>query len=331
MFLSPHVEDVRERVTVDGRWISKEAFLHWADHLLALPESGGASFFELLTVIGLAHFAASGVDAAVVEAGLGGRLDSTNVLSPVLGIITNISMDHEEYLGQSLEEIALEKAGIAKPGCPLVIGERDSHLQEVIVARARSVGADPVPVPEDCAYRGPLRLAGMHQRQNASVAACACRLLPQPIRPGEEAIRAGFARAFLPGRLETLGRWVLDGAHNTAGARALRQVIDECGVPRPRVLVFGALPDKDRETMLRELRPIFDRVILTNPPGSPPDRATARVSRNGYRRREDEHYLPDPAEVLRVVNGIPGTVVVTGSFYTVAYFRARLPGFRSPR
>ena len=150
---------------VSGRPISRDAFVHWASAIEPVIDDVGASFFEVTTAIALADFAARRVDVAVIEVGLGGRLDATNIVHPIVSAVTSIGVEHTDYLGTSLDEIAIEKAGIAKRGVPFVIGERDEAVVATLIAVAAHRGANPIRVPAEEQWEGPLGLAGSHQRR----------------------------------------------------------------------------------------------------------------------------------------------------------------------
>src|SRR3954471_6891858 len=178
LYTSPHLVSFRERIQVGGVPISEEAVAMWTGRLLAPILERKATFFEATTALAFADFAARGAEIAVVEVGLGGRLDSTNVVQPLVSAVTKIERDHMKYLGNTLELIASEKAGIAKPGVPFVIGETDPALVTVLRREARRAvrraggrtGADVRVLPPDYEWCGPLSLAGPHQRRNAAVA-----------------------------------------------------------------------------------------------------------------------------------------------------------------
>ena len=214
LYTSPHLISFRERIRVDGVPIGEDAMAMWTDRLQPLILERKATFFEASTAIAFADFAARGAEIVVAEVGLGGRLDSTNVLRPLVSAVTKIERDHMKYLGDTLELIAAEKAGIAKPGVPFVIGERDPTLVDVLrreakkaVARLDGGGrADVRVLPPEYEWTGPLSLAGPHQRRNAAVAHGILMALPAPYRPPLEAIHAGFASARVPGRLDRRGQ-----------------------------------------------------------------------------------------------------------------------------
>ena len=187
LYTSPHLVSFRERMRVDGVPISEDAVAMWTARLRPLIEEHGATFFEATTAIAFADFAARGAEIAVVEVGLGGRLDSTNVVQPLVSVVTKIELDHVKYLGDTLELIAGEKAGIAKPGAPFVIGERGRSWSTCCAARASGTSARSMPGAQldvrvgarrTREWKGPLRLEGPHQRRNAAVALAALEALP---------------------------------------------------------------------------------------------------------------------------------------------------------
>ncbi len=232
LYTSPHLISFRERIQVDGVPISEEAVAMWTGRLLSPILERKATFFEATTALAFADFAARGVEIAVVEVGLGGRLDSTNVVRPLVSGVTKIARDHMKYLGDSLELIACEKAGIAKPGVPFVIGEADPALVQVLrreairaCARAQTEGnrgrADVRVLPAEYEWRGPLSLAGPHQRRNAAVAHGILAAIPAPYRPTQEQLERAFGSTRVSGRLDRRGRWLFDVAHNPDGMRSL--------------------------------------------------------------------------------------------------------------
>lgn len=324
-YTSPHLVDMRERIMVDGVPISREAVVEWTIRLRPLIDEHGISFFEATTAMAFADFAARGVDVAVVEVGLGGRLDSTNVLSPVASAVTHVALEHTEYLGSSLAEIAREKAGIAKPGVPLIVGEVDPALVAEIRTVAEAVGARVVPVPDGCEYDGALKLKGRHQRRNAAVARRVLEELPQAFGVRCEHIAAGFAAAELPGRFESRGKWIFDVAHNLNGFEALTETLSADVPPRPLHALVGILADKNWPAMVELLAKHVDRIYLTVPPDAPEGR------KNYYSANEREC----DCEVIKELNfseallkvSAAATILVTGSVYTVGDAMRRLPGF----
>jgi len=331
LYTSPHLVSFRERMTVNGVPVSASAVAMWTERLQSLVLERDATFFEATTAMAFADFAARGVEIAVIEVGLGGRLDSTNVVMPLVAGITKIARDHMKYLGDTLEAIAREKAGIAKPGVPLVLGETDPALVQILrreaeaaVARAGSSGRAHVHVvPPDARWTGALGLAGPHQQRNAAVAAAIVDALPERWRPDARAVEQGFAAARIPGRLDRRGRWLFDVAHNPDGMRALVSALGELAPPGPVHALVSILGDKEWPEMLVTLDQAVDRGVLTIAPSTAgrrwdldwlrqwlerPDRPPARASWT---------LVPDFADAVRSVQEGAGTVVVTGSFHTV--------------
>ncbi len=338
MYTSPHLRSFRERVRVDGVVVSEAAVAGWVDHLRPLIERTGATFFEATTALAFADFAARGVDVAVIEVGLGGRLDSTNVIDPLVSAVTHIALDHQRYLGDTIESIAAEKAGIAKPDVPFVIGEADVRLAMLLldagreaVARTASVERyRPVIVPADALWPGPLTLVGTHQRRNAAVAQAVLETLPSPLRPGAVEVAAAFARASVPARLERRGRWIFDVAHNPDGMAALTAAIRELAPPRPVHALVSILGDKDWPAMLVELDHAVDVGILTVAPSADTRRWDLEWLRRWLadpsrpRARAAWHLVPDFEQALAAVMRDAGTIVVAGSFHTVGDVMAAL-------
>ena len=315
-YTSPHLVSVRERVVVDGVPIDADAFAEWTAFLRPHIERLDASFFEATTAIAFADLAARGVDIAIVEVGLGGRLDATNVITPLASVVTKIARDHTEYLGPDLASIAREKAGIAKADVPFITGERDPALREVLVTEAESRRAKPVVLVDTSRPAGgPLGLLGAHQEANAWVALAALDALrppfgspPLPRLAGEEWPK-GFADAYAPGRFDVRGRWIYDVAHNPDGA--------------------GVLGDKDYIGMITILAPEIDRFVFATPASAPPSRrwSLGALETELAHHRVAALFEPDFDRALERVEEGAATVVVTGSFHTVGDALARLPGF----
>ncbi len=344
LYTSPHLCSFRERIMIDGRPVAASRLAAAASRLRPLADGLGMSFFEATTLLALHVFAEEGVESACVEVGLGGRLDATNVVTPAVTAITNVALDHQEYLGDTLEEIAREKAGIIKPGVPFITAEGRPGVLAALEARAAAVGAPFHRVepwrdisklrlgPQGTRFRvrtaagGTVELEtpllGAHQAVNAALAVRALELLSPP--PAPAAVRDGVAAVRWPGRgqIRRVGErlFVFDVAHNTAGVEALVRVLADLAPPRPLVLLTGILGDKDWSRMLPPLVDLADQAVFTIPASAPAGRSW------------------DPAEVAaRVASGTPvevvadvaaalaratelcraGTVVVTGSCYTV--------------
>ncbi|HUE77331.1 MAG TPA: folylpolyglutamate synthase/dihydrofolate synthase family protein [Longimicrobiales bacterium] len=341
LYTSPHLLDFRERIRIDGVPIGEAALLETAETLWPAIEEEAPSFFEATTVIAFLAMARAGVDVAVVEVGMGGRLDSTNVVTPVVTAITNVARDHAQYLGPDLASIAEEKAGIAKAGVPLVTAERDPDVLAVLRARCTATGSPihEVDVPgarvdrhgttvelETVWGRLVLRvpLAGRHQAANMAVAVRMLELLPEPLRPGAESVVDGLSATRWPGRLqvERVGAvdWVLDVAHNAAGVESLVRALPDLRPDRPLVALIGVLGDKDWDRMLPPLFDIADTVILAEPPSAPAERRwdpEAALSSIGGTRpaRVVRPFAAAVREASEAAAG--GTVLCTGSVHTV--------------
>ena len=348
LYTSPHLVSFAERIRIDGRPVERELLLACEARLRPAIEESGATFFEATTAIAFLCFAEAGVDTAVVEVGLGGRLDSTNVIAPVACAVTNIGIDHTEFLGTTPGEIAWEKAGIFKPGVPALAAEAEALPLDVLRRRAEEVGA-PFHALDEVARVDDVRvslegtrfrlasshwgerdlqipLPGEHQARNAALAAELLGILPDDLRPGWDAIAAGFAGVRWPGRMQVEVRngltWIFDVAHNPAGVQSLAATLDLLDLPRPRVLLAAILSDKEWSAMLPPLLARVDAAILTIAPTAPDSRrwdpeAVARSLEvpDGVAVR----VIPDfSAALQRVTTMAPyGTVLVTGSVHTV--------------
>jgi dihydrofolate synthase / folylpolyglutamate synthase len=335
VYTSPHLVSVRERVVVDGVPIGEDAFAEWTSFLKPHIERLDASFFEATTAIAFADLAARGVDIAVVEVGLGGRLDSTNVITPLVSVVTKIALEHTDYLGADLASIAREKAGIAKPGVPFVTGERDPAVQRVLREEAERRGASRVWLAgtQGAATR-PLGLKGVHQHANAWVALAALNQLPPPFGPVGDCWPESFEHAYVAGRFEVRGPWIFDVAHNPDGMEVLVTTLRAHEPPRPLHALVGIRNDKQWRAMLASLAPAVDRLILTIAPSVAPERrwlleevAQWSRARPEPRGRPDVVWEPDFARALDAVQEGAETMLVTGSFHTVGDALARLPGF----
>ena len=337
-YTSPHLVSFRERVMVDGIPIGEDAAAMWVERLQPLADRLGATFFETTTAVAFADLAARGAEIAVIEVGLGGRLDSTNVVQPVASVVTKIEMDHQKYLGDSLEAIAREKAWIAKPGAPLVVGETRPEivavLHEEAAAAVRSAEPDALAdvrvVPPGEEYAGPLALVGRHQHRNAAVAWAVLEALSPPYRPGVESVRDGFAGVLVPGRFDQRGKWLFDVAHNPDGIAALCRTIGEVNPPRPLHALVSILGEKAWPEMLVRLDQVVDRGILTITPSAEGRRWDLEWLRqwlrdpNRPKARAAWQLISDFPEALRQIQQGAQTVLVTGSFHTVGDVMERL-------
>ncbi len=283
-FTSPHIMDLRERFQVGAVPISEEHLIEHIAYFRVLAErvNPPPTFFEMNTAIAFRHFEAARVDVAVIEVGMGGRLDSTNVITPAAAAITNIDLEHTQYLGDTLELIAAEKAGVVKPGVPLVVGETRPGPLAVILNRAAECAAPVSLLGRDFTYRlhgdpwrqrldycgtrlrfhdAPLGLAGVYQGENAAIAvALAEALQAQFPMLDEYAVREGLAAARWPCRMERVLEnppVIIDAAHNVAGARKLAESVGRC------VIILAVASDKDARGMLAQLAPNTTGLILT--------------------------------------------------------------------
>ena len=327
-YTSPHLVDLTERFTIDGRPVSDEALVAVVGDLQrivnALLDEGTLpappTFFEVTTAAAFELFRRAGVTVAVLEVGLGGRLDATNVVLPVATAITSIAFDHEQHLGSTIEEIAFEKAGIIKPGVPVVLGELPAAAAAVIERVARERGAEVIRTSAADARGFTIGLPGVHQAGNAAVAIKLLGTLPaRGITVPREAIARGLEQPDWPGRLDLRrladGReLLLDAAHNPAGAAALASYLTtEGGAPRP--LVFGAMRDKDSTGMFAALLPAVSRLILT--------RATSARSADPFDLEARARAVstlpitiaPSIAEALELAWRTSSRIIVAGSIF----------------
>jgi dihydrofolate synthase / folylpolyglutamate synthase len=348
LYTSPHLVRFNERIRIDGVPVADAALVDAAERLRPEIEATGASFFEATTAIAFLIFAEAGVETSVVEVGLGGRLDSTNVLLPMVTGVTNIALDHAEYLGDTLEGIAAEKGGIFKRGVPALSGVAEPALEEVLRRAAGKAGAEFHSLDSRSNVRDvevsaagtalvlesrqwgerTLRTAlpGRHQARNAAFAAELLGLLPATERPAWDAVAEGFAAARWPGRLQIERvrgtTYLFDVAHNPDGARTLASALPELDLPRPLVLLVGILADKQWQQMLPPLLERSDACILTIPSSAPPGRVwnpSDVLEHLESRQVRRCRTIPDFRSALdRAATLAPhGTVLVTGSVHTV--------------
>lgn len=347
-YTSPHLVDFRERIAVAGIPISAEEVVAFVDEWTPTVERLGASFFEATTALAFAHFARVGLDVAVIETGLGGRLDATNVVQPLAAGVTSIGFDHMEYLGDTLEEIAAEKAGIFKTGKPAVIGEPDAVVRDYLARDARAVDATPIRIvveeseitelavtPDGTRFRlralGDDRivetpLVGQHQAANFAFTLTLLDAAEPPFAvPLAEAAQS-VKQLRLPGRFQRIGHWIFDVAHNPDGARTLAGSLRLVEHERPVVALLCVLGDKDWRAMIDALAPVVSRFVLTNAPTAPSSRAWPLGDALQYARVRAFHadVESDFDRALIAAEKGAGTVLVTGSFHTVGDAMARL-------
>ena len=365
LYTSPHLVRINERIQISGSTISDDEFalLHDLVDRTAerLVEDGELpwhpSFFEMLTAIAFEYFATSKIDIAVLEVGMGGRLDATNVVDPLLSVITDISLDHQKFLGNTIAEIAREKAGIIKPDGLVVTLPQTPEANDVIgnatlAAGARAISAVPFVPPVSPASpslwgtasgteqgpvsRYPLQvlgrqitvetpLVGRHQLRNVALAIAAAEQLAKtfPITP--ESIERGIRETRWPGRFQVIParenepEYVLDVAHNPAGAWALRSTLSALYEDRRLIIVFGAMRDKAIREITEILFPLAERVVATraeNPRSATPEEIREAAART-HAETELSADVPQALQKARELAGANAVVVVTGSIYVV--------------
>lgn len=350
LYTSPHLQDYTERIQINGNPISREELVELVDEIRPFLDQGTEmTTFEITTGLALLYFANQGVNAVVLEVGLGGRLDATNAVQPDVTVITSISYDHTQVLGDTLAEIAAEKAGIIKRGTPVVIAPQTEEARQVFEAISLERHAPLIQVGKDVEFVSlesslekqslkvwestkrsdqpvllEIPLLGDHQIENAATAFAALRVgndhgLPLSI----ESIQTGFKRVLWPGRFEVLQRdppVVVDAAHNRDSARRLVQTLEKYFKDWPIVLVFGASEDKDISGMLSELMNIVDVVIFTrsyHPRAIEPDSLIDLVTGLG-KKASVVPAIEDALEIaLQEADG-DRLVLVTGSIFIAA-------------
>jgi dihydrofolate synthase/folylpolyglutamate synthase len=350
LYVSPHLVDPAERVRVAGAQVSHEEFTRAFDEVHdacgRLERAGRidmhTTYFETLTAMGFLLFRAQRVEIAVVEVGMGGRLDATNVVDPVLSVITPVDFDHEKFLGHTVAEIAGEKAGIIKPGRPVVVASQHDEAWQVCSRVASERGA---PLTDSRAWRIEdldlhahgsrfrlagetsydieLGLVGAHQVENARTAAAALSLL----KVNREAVEAGLRSTCWPGRLEfarTVCDVLLDGAHNPAGASALAAYLDRFQRGRRILMIFAAMHDKDLHVLGRALFAFASELVFTAPDNP---RSWQPEEMRHVTGRTDAHVIGKPAEALRWAESQArpeDLILITGSLYLVGELRGYL-------
>lgn len=364
LYTSPHLHTIRERIAVDGTIATEEEFAAIAaavrpavDAVNAAAAHGILTTFEVLTAMAFFEFRRKGVQFQVIEVGLGGRLDATNVVKPAVCAITSISVDHTQFLGRTLREIAAEKAGIIKPGAAVVTAPQDPQALDVIETRCRQTGVPLTVLGRDIVWRREgqsqdgqdfklwgkigdrpvehqLRTAlrGPHQMENASLAMAVLervRDLQYPVP--HDTIYWGFSYVNWPGRLETVRESplvILDGAHNTYSAMCLAEAVRTDLPSRPVYLVFGTSTDKDTEGMARELAPVVAGAFACasrHPRSTPPEKIADALWESGIKVRP-ESTVAAAVDKAMAEAGSNGIVLVTGSLFVVAEAREHLLG-----
>jgi dihydrofolate synthase / folylpolyglutamate synthase len=365
LYTSPHLCSIRERIRVDGAMISEELFAQLVHDLMPHIEAAGMAgvrrfrtFFEILTAMAFVHFQRMEVDLAVLEVGLGGRLDATNVATPLVSVITSISFDHTEVLGDTIPKIAREKAGIIKPGGLAVVApqrvEALTVIREVCLGRgarlidvARELHWQPLSYSWDGSVfdldsiaqsyaKLAIPLAGPHQLLNAATAiATAEQLQAQGLPISADGVRQGVKEVHWEGRLETVSRqpWiVLDGAHNRDSARCLREALSTCFHFRRLILVLGISANKNLEGIIEELTPLAAVTVATRamvPRAAPPQQVADLAAKWSAQIIVEEDTQSALAQAIAETR--PGDLLlVTGSLYLVGDAKRLLPDLLAP-
>jgi len=343
LFTSPHLVSFTERISVDRVQVTEQEVVDLASEVMSAAEGMKPTFFEAVAAMGFLHFKRKGVDCAVLETGMGGRLDATNVIEPSVVIITPIGLDHAEFLGTTIREVAAEKAGIIKPGVRVVCAAQEPGALAVIEGRAQECGVslhlegrefgpenilrDPCqPFHTEFDYasgsgtikRLRLPLRGEYQARNASLAIRAFELMDKGLK--EDVIRNSLSGVVWPGRLELAADnppTYVDGAHNPPASEALAGELMSEGLEGGLTLVIGVMSDKDAEGIIRPLLPLAREIIFTRAAygrAASPDTLSARARALGYGGGMTE--IPNVADALRAARELGAPVLVAGSFYT---------------
>jgi dihydrofolate synthase/folylpolyglutamate synthase len=369
LYTSPHINDIRERISINGEMIPRKELMSRIAALAPVIEKMSPdkpTFFEIFTAISFAYFAENDIDIAIIETGLGGRLDSTNVITPILCGLTSISMDHMHQLGNTLGEIAAEKAGIIKPGVPAISAEQHPDVDAALQAAAkknksslRVIGVD-IPfsfrVESQRGRRGCLtRLCfnteqsrfehlivphlGEHQAINCGLAlAMMDELKTQGMEIDDAKALEGLFRLKLPGRMEFVSeapRILLDGAHNGASLASLHRSIGQQIPYDSLILVFGCNADKDIHGMMKQIATGADKVIFTRASTSkratdPKELAELYTELSDGRIAQVTDSLEEAIAIAKGASHGEDLIVVTGSFYLVGEAKALITGKRAP-
>lgn len=331
LFTSPHLVSFRERMQVSRQLISEPDVTRLVAEIQPLiqrfPADAHPTMFEVVAVMALKHFAEQKCDLVIWETGLGGRLDATNIVTPLVSVITNIGLDHQQWLGDTLEKIAAEKAGIIKPGVPVITATEESKALEVIKNIAQGKHA-PLTISTTQAVKSrlagtpaPPSLIGEHQKYNAALALATVDVLQEQIPVSAENIRTGLANLNWPGRLQLIERRgqkiLLDGAHNLAGAEALRAALEQEFPGMRPLLIFGALADKNWPDICRVLAPLASKIFSV--PVASQRTADAAELANVFRAANPQVSVTafqNLSDALNTSKDAP-FVMITGSLYLI--------------
>lgn len=334
-YSSPHLIEPTERVRINGRALTSERWEAAGQRVMAAAETlraaggGQVTYFEFTTALAALVFAEEAVDFGCWETGMGGRLDATNVVTPRLSIITGIALDHQTYLGDTLAAIAGEKAGIIKPGVPVLAGAMPEEALRVIAERARELGSPLLrPLPTGAAeYRRghqfftldgePVELAliGPMQRRNAALAGAALRELARDGAFDRARALSGWRRVRWPGRIQMLNDLVIDGGHNPDGLTALAEALREAFPGEHFRVIFGAFQDKDAASGLPLLAPLAEEFIFTPVPAAGRACYSAAELRAMVPPTCPTRAAADFEEALRLARAAGGRTLVSGSLY----------------
>jgi dihydrofolate synthase / folylpolyglutamate synthase len=331
LYTSPHLVRFNERIQVSGQAITDDEVLAGLNVIRAAIASCGCTptFFEITTALGFLHFVNQQVDLAIMETGLGGRLDATNLITPLVSVITSIDLDHQKILGDSRAQIAREKAGIIKPGVPVVSITQTADVRAVLDEVAASLGSPLTYTTEPIADLE-IGLAGSHQQLNAAVARDALAVAKLGI--SSDALKTGLKSVFWPGRFQALGdRLIIDGAHNLAASQRLVETWRECYPGASPTIVFGGLGDKELDKMLSALAPIAARFFLVpvnNPRAEDPANILLPSGCSGV-------VFPGVQEAVEAAKKLPEPVLVTGSLFlageVLSWIQPELGRFQTSR
>ncbi|MBI5745974.1 MAG: bifunctional folylpolyglutamate synthase/dihydrofolate synthase [Nitrospirae bacterium] len=357
LYTSPHLIDFRERIKVDGVDIGEKDVDELTRKIRGLAEKAELkpTFFEFTTAMAFCYFSRMKVDLAVIEVGMGGRLDATNVIDPVVSVITNVDLDHQEYLGPAIKDIAFEKAGIIKKGVPLVSAADNKEALSVISDRCREAGAmlylygrefySSGDYPDNFTYYGIRRrhpslaspLLGSHQMINSSCALAVIELLAEKgMDITDDNIREGLRSARWDGRLEVIQNeplFILDGAHNRSGAAALaRYLMSIKNGKRRLILIVGVMKDKDIGSILDQLIPVSNEVIITKADyhRSAGAELVKSFIKSGSIPIRMEERIKDAIALARSIAGPDDIICVTGSLFVVGEAKACLSNIGPP-
>lgn len=327
LFTSPHLVTYRERIQVDGEMIAEDKVAEGLTTIRQLISNWEPhpTFFEITTALALIYFTECGCEVVALETGLGGRLDATNAVEPVVSVITPIGYDHQTWLGNSLEEIAGEKAGIIKARIPVVSAVQEPAAEKVIRARAAECEA-PFQITGEPYTMSPLALSGAHQKQNASLAIAALR--SGGIAVQERAIASGLANISWPARFQ---RWdertIIDGAHNPAGARVLAETWREQFGDERATIVLATLSDKDHRGICEALAPISAYVVLPKISGQrATDPETLAQVFSTITPTLQHSIVPSIADAFELARARPNPILLTGSLHFAGEALAALRG-----